>query len=88
MHPMILGELACGQLPKRLSTLELLADLPHLPVESHSSVLHVVELRRWFGTGVGWIDAHLLAAALVNRAQLWTTDVRMEKLARAAGVHH
>ncbi|MEO5925894.1 MAG: PIN domain-containing protein [Bryobacteraceae bacterium] len=86
MHPMILGELACGQLPKRSKTLQFLADLPHLDVESDVTVLHALESRHWHGTGVGWVDSHLLTSALVARVRLWTTDARLGWLARAAGI--
>ncbi len=86
MHPMILGELACGQLPKRSSTLRFLADLPRITIESDGIVLHAIEARHWFGTGVGWIDSHLLAAALVSKVHLRTMDTRLQKLARELGI--
>jgi hypothetical protein len=43
--------------------------------------LRLVGDRKLWGTGIGWIDAHLLASALLSEAELWTLD---EKLARAA----
>jgi predicted nucleic acid-binding protein len=86
MHPMIVGELACGKLPKRASTLHLLQRLPQIGSASGANVLHAVETQRWFGSGIGWVDAHLLTSALLSHTRLWTLDVRLAKLARSAHV--
>jgi hypothetical protein len=42
--------------------------------------------RHLHGRGVGWIDVHLLASALVGRLKLWTTDPRLMLVARELGV--
>jgi hypothetical protein len=34
------------------------------------------------GRGVGWIDVHLLASAIVERLQLWTADPRFAAVAK------
>ena len=36
--------------------------------------------------GIGWIDAHLLASALVGRLRLWTTDPPLAMLAKELGI--
>jgi predicted nucleic acid-binding protein len=36
--------------------------------------------------GIGWIDAHLLASALLSEAELWTLDERLRRAAAAARV--
>ena len=79
-HPMVLGELACGNLPRRVHTLRLLARLPRIPQAPDHLVLESIESRRLFGEGIGWIDAHLLTAALLSSATLWTLDRRLAKL--------
>ena len=33
------------------------------------------------GRGIGWIDPHLLASAVVDRLQFWTADVRLDAIA-------
>jgi len=38
------------------------------------------------GRGVGWIDVHLLASAIVERLQLWTADPRLAAVAGELGV--
>ncbi len=74
MHPLISGELACGNLKHRAA---ILLDLQSLPVAAQASnveVLELVEHRRLWGRGLGFIDAHLLASALLSSCRLWTLD--------------
>ena len=80
-HPFVVGELACGFLKAREETLDLLQTLDEAPVAQHDEVLQLIELHDLMGTGIGWVDAHLLASALLGNAQLWTLDT---PLARAA----
>jgi predicted nucleic acid-binding protein len=81
MHPSVLGELACGGLARRAETLGLLRTLPDVPVVSDEEAMQFIEAGRLWGTGLGWIDVHLLAAARLAGATLWTLDAA---LARAA----
>ena len=73
-HPFVVGELACGALHNRQEVLSLLRALPQARVAEHEEVLHLLEGRRLHGRGLGWIDAHLLASALVTGCTLWTFD--------------
>jgi predicted nucleic acid-binding protein len=77
IHPMILGELACGNLPQRSLTLRLLGKLPWGVVGRHTEVLQLVEDRKLWGSGISWIDAHLLASAMLSHGTLWTLDRRL-----------
>ena len=79
-HPMVLGELACANLPKRGETLRLLGRLPRIPQVPDHLVLQSIDSRRLFGKGVGWIDAHLLTASLLSTVPLWTLDRRLAEL--------
>jgi predicted nucleic acid-binding protein len=85
MHPLVYGELACGHLPDRIRTLSLLAALPSLTLADDSAVLYAIDLRKWSGRGIGWIDAHLLTSALLTRTPLWTLDRKLRDLASEAG---
>ncbi|MSO56452.1 MAG: PIN domain-containing protein [Acidobacteria bacterium] len=80
-HPFVIGELACGQWPSRRSTLERLRRLREAPMMQHDEVLALIERHRLMGSGLGWLDAHLLGSALLAGAALWTLDA---PLARAA----
>jgi len=79
-HPMVLGELACGNLVKRVETLRLLNHLPRIPQAPDHLVLHSIESQRLFGKGIGWIDAHLLTASLLSSVPVWTLDQRLAGL--------
>ena len=82
MHPMIIGELACGNLQKRQSLLKLWSSLEFLPQASHEEVLYFIEHKSLMGCGIGYIDAHLLASVtLATDVQLWTRDKRLAGIA-------
>lgn len=88
MHPMVIGELACGNLPRREETLAQLRTLPGLAALDDNAVLALIESSRLMGRGIGFVDAHLLGAVLTGPAgtQLWTRDRRLHELADQAGV--
>jgi predicted nucleic acid-binding protein len=58
----------------------------HAPAVPHRDVVEFVRDRRLHGRGIGWIDAHLLASALVGRLELCTTDPRLAVVARELGI--
>jgi predicted nucleic acid-binding protein len=82
-HPFVIGELACGNLARRAEVLELIGALPLVPVADHEEVLVFVESRRLMGRGLGFIDVHLLASAVLASLPLWTSDKRLAAVARA-----
>lgn len=85
-HEFIVGELACGSLKNRKEILSLLQELPRAVKACHEEVVTFIDSRRLFGRGIGWIDAHLLASALLSRARLWTLDKRLKSLASDLGI--
>jgi len=85
-HPMVVGELALGTLRKRAQLLEYLSALPYLPVAEHDEVLELIESRRLMGTGVGWVDAHLLASALLAGVPISTRDGVLASQAARLGI--
>ena len=85
-HPFIVGELACGQLRSRTTTIELLQTLPAAPVAQHEEVLMLVERHRLMASGIGWLDAHLLGSALLANAVIWTRDRPLARAARRLGL--
>ena len=86
MHPCIVGELSCGNLKTRSAVLSALQSLPQATTATDAEVLHLVESRRLWGKGLGWIDAHLLASALLSNCTLWTLDSRLRTAANELGV--
>ncbi|WP_422126676.1 type II toxin-antitoxin system VapC family toxin [Thioalkalivibrio sulfidiphilus] len=82
MHPFVVGELACGNLRNRSEVLRLLKDLPQAVVASDEEVLFFIERNALKGLGIGYVDAHLLAAVtLGGSTQLWTRDKRLRSVA-------
>lgn len=87
IHPMILGELACGCLHNRVQILSLLKNLPHIPNASHDEALYCLEKNKLMGKGIGFIDLHLLASTLLaQNALLWTRDRRLSELSQLLNV--
>jgi predicted nucleic acid-binding protein len=73
-HPFIVGELACGNIKNRTEVLTLLQALPMARMAKKEEVLRFIESHGLMGVGLGLIDVHLLASALLSKARLWTTD--------------
>lgn len=86
IHDAVIGELACGNLKRRAEILRLLRELPRLPLASTEEVLHLIEQRSLAGRGIGWIDAHLAAAAILGGAVIWTLDRALGDTARELGI--
>jgi predicted nucleic acid-binding protein len=85
-HPFVIGELACGSLARRSEVLQLMAALPSAAMATHDEVIAFVDHQRLHGTGLGWIDAHLLASARLARQALWTVDKRLRAAALRLGL--
>lgn len=82
MHPFVIGELALGNLRNREIVLQALARLPQAESANEGEVLHFIEQHRLFGQGIGYVDAHLLAAIrLTPGTELWTLDARLHAVA-------
>lgn len=77
-HPFVIGEIALGNLRRRDAVLTDLRLLRQTAVATHEEVLELVERHKLFGRGIGYVDAHLLAAArLTEGTLLWTFDKRL-----------
>jgi predicted nucleic acid-binding protein len=86
-HPMIVAELALGPLLARGETLALLDWPPSLRVTRLDEVRKMIEARSLHGRGIGLIDAHLIASALIHSTTLlWTREKRLRGMAEALGV--
>ena len=88
MDPLVIGELACGQLKARSQILELLHGLPPATQATHADVLHFIERHALHGRGIGYVDVHLCASAKLSGAQLWTRDKRLMEVAEVLGLAH
>ena len=85
-HPFVLGELALGNLRQRDDILRALQRLPQATSASHLEVLQFIDREALYGRGIGYVDAHLLAAArLTVGSKLWTRDRRLQRVADQLG---
>jgi predicted nucleic acid-binding protein len=75
------GELACGNLKNRATILSLLEALPLAIEVEHEEVLTFIESHDLMGKGLGYIDVHLLASAVLTGLPLWTLDKKLEQVA-------
>ena len=80
-HDFIIGELACGNLNNRRRILNLLEALPRAPLLSQKEVFHFIEQHSLMGTGIGFVDVHLLASAQLSDIPLWTLDKSLQLIA-------
>ena len=87
MHSMVIGELACGNLPNREATMDLLTGIPKLAELSNELVTARIEDNSLMGRGIGFVDAHLVCAVLAHEgARLWSRDRRLHQVAAELGV--
>lgn len=86
-HPLVIEELAAGNLPKRKEFLRLLSNLETLKPVTHREYLAFVEVRSLSGHGLGAVDLHLLASLVISPGvALWTKDARLNLAATGLGV--
>jgi predicted nucleic acid-binding protein len=86
-HPMVIGELACGHIRRRQETMRVLNRLPRAPMAGHLEALRFIEQRQLMGRGIGYVDIHLLASAMLGAATpLWTVDRRLRAVAEEFGL--
>ena len=78
IHPMVIGELACGNIRNRAEVLTRTRRLPMSPVVSEDDLLSFIENYRLMGRGIDYVDVHLLASvAITEDALLWSRDRRL-----------
>jgi predicted nucleic acid-binding protein len=85
-HPFVVGELACGNLKNRAEILALFQALPAAISAEHGEVLRFIEDNRLMAKGLGFVDMHLLASALLSGSQLRTLDKRLHQVALKMGL--
>lgn len=88
MHPMVIGEIACGSLKNRTQLISVLADLPKCLPVLDEEVMFFMEKHGLMSRGIGWVDVSLLAAAQLNGVRFWTRDKRLNDIAGALGLAH
>ena len=85
-HPFIVGELACGNLKNRSEILSLLQALPVAAYVEHEEVMQFIENYSLMGKGLGYVDMHLVASALLTGVPLWTLDRKLNEVSSKLGL--
>ena len=85
-HPFVIGELACGYIPRRQVVFGLMGRLPLAAMASDREARELVERHALAGTGIGWVDVHLLASARLSRVSIWTNDKALQRAAAKLGL--
>lgn len=85
-HPYVIGELACGHIGRRHEVLALLARLPVVLPVSQAEALAFIDVNQLAGSGVGWVDVHLLASARLARVGVFTADKALSRAAARLGL--
>jgi predicted nucleic acid-binding protein len=82
LHPFVVGELALGHVRNLSVMIDDFRDLPRAPVAHAEEVLQLIVRDKLFGSGIGYVDAHMLASALLKPdVRLWTRDKRLRAVA-------
>src|SRR5258707_14966694 len=84
-HPFVIEELACGYLPQRNEFLIMMHRLPQAPLASHYEVLDLIAIHRLYGTGLGSVDMHIIASAMLAKATIWSRDKALSREAARLG---
>jgi predicted nucleic acid-binding protein len=87
-HPFIIGELACGNLNNRAEIISLLQSLSMSLFAEHDEVLQFIDNHRLMGSGLGYIDIHLLTSANLTNIPLWTFDKKLHEVSLKIGLTH
>jgi predicted nucleic acid-binding protein len=86
IHPLVIEEVACGHLRNRATIVALLHSLPSCPVASHIEVITLISTKTLHGVGLGAIDVHLIASAMLSGAGLWSKDKALTREAARLGI--
>jgi predicted nucleic acid-binding protein len=80
-HPAVRGEIALGSIARRDEVLRLLSQLPSVQVIGDDEVFAMIDSKKLHASGIGWVDAHLLASAVAASHLIWTGDKRLAGVA-------
>ncbi|MBO9193597.1 type II toxin-antitoxin system VapC family toxin [Rhizobium sp. 16-449-1b] len=87
VHPFVIGEIALGFMPRYDATIKALSELPQASVADNDEVLALISRHALMGSGIGYVDAHLLASVMLSAgSRLFTRDKRLARIATALEV--
>ena len=87
IHPYVIGEILLGSLRDRVAVRTQLLALDQAPVAEPREILNLIESTTLYGSGIGYVDAHLLASALLLLGgRVLTRDRRLHAAAERLGI--
>jgi predicted nucleic acid-binding protein len=87
VHPFVVGEIALGSMKQYDAIIESLLKLPAAPSATDAEVRFMIRRYTIMGSGIGYVDAQLLASTmLIDNARLWTRHRRLHTIASQVGV--
>ena len=87
IHPFVVGELLLGSPPQREVWRKRFGQLPQMLPVRHADLMGMIDDDRLFGVGIGYVDAHLVAATRGTAGcLLWTRDKRLRSVAARFGI--
>lgn len=86
LHPFVFGELLLGGLPTDKRLRAVIDALVAAPLAQPSEVTAFIQWAKLAGTGVGYVDTHLLVSAKMVGGVVLTNDQRLHAQAERLGV--
>ncbi|MDR3474727.1 MAG: VapC toxin family PIN domain ribonuclease [Devosia sp.] len=87
MHPFVVGEVGLGSMQNWDGVMFRLLRLPTARRATDQAIITMIGQRRLQGSGIGYVDAHLLGSCLLAADTfLWTRDRRLANVAARLGV--
>jgi predicted nucleic acid-binding protein len=80
-HEFVYGELMAGDSGGRKALLHSMQYIDRVEAVTHDEAVAFAQSQRLGGTGLSWVDIHLLAACRLANVTLWTADKRLESAA-------
>jgi predicted nucleic acid-binding protein len=87
-HPYIVGELACGNMKNRHEVLSLLQLLPLTTLARHEEILQFIEMNHLMGKGLGYMDVHLAASAVLSGVPILSYDKKLNEVSEGLGIRY
>ena len=82
MHPYVAGELMLGNIAGIYEIVADLREMRQAMVATNDDTLNFIVEQKLSGSGIGYVDANLLASvSLTPGALVWTRDKRLQRVA-------
>jgi predicted nucleic acid-binding protein len=84
-HPYVTAEMALGNSRDRTGMIAFFMAIDQVPISPLADLMAFVEAKTLWGTGLGFVDTHLLASAARIGCKLWSRDKRLTVQAERLG---